>query len=80
LGDGNIKRQDEWTGSIAVGGRTFVDSVKVLLGFKAKRRNAIEGVKGYHLREEAAPYKALFRAEKNDIGSENAYFWDTNTE
>jgi hypothetical protein len=29
---------------------------------------------------EAAPYGALFRAEKDDIGPENAYFWDVKTE
>ena len=40
----------------------------------------IEGGEGHHLREEAAPYMALFRAEKDDIGPENAYFWDVNTE
>jgi hypothetical protein len=50
--------------------------VKSLLDFKAKGRDVIEGVEGYHLREEAAPVKTLFRAEKNDIGAENAYFWD----
>jgi len=41
--------------------------------------NAI-GDEGYHLREEAAPYMALFKAEKCDIDPENAYFWDINTE
>jgi hypothetical protein len=41
--------------------------VKSLLGFEAKGRDVMEGGEGYHLREEAAPYKALFRAEKDDI-------------
>lgn len=30
--------------------------------------------------EEAARYTALFRAEKDDIGSENTCFWNVNTE
>ena len=78
LGDGNKKRQDEWTASIAVGGRTFVDTVKAVLGFKAKGRNVIEGGEGYQLREGGVRYKALFNAEKDDIGLENTFFWDVN--
>ncbi len=58
------------------------------MSFKAKGRDVIEdieGGEGYHLsmstlREEAAPYTALFRAEKDDIGSENAFFWNVNIE
>ena len=80
LGNGAVGRQDEWTDSIAVGGKSFIEKVKSLLGFKAKGRDVIEDRGGYHLREEAAPYTALFRAEKNDIGPENACFWDVNTE
>jgi hypothetical protein len=52
----------------------------VLLGFRAKGRDVIEGGDGYHLREEAAPYMALYEAEKGDIGPENTYFWDINAE
>jgi hypothetical protein len=52
--------------------------VKSLLGFKAKGRDVIEGADGYHLREETAPYIALFRSGKDDIGTENTYFWDIN--
>ena len=73
-------RQNEWTDSIAVGGKSFIEKVKSLSGFKAKERHVIEDRGGYHLREEAAPYTALFRAEKDDIGPENTYFWDVNTE
>ena len=80
LGNGAEGRQDEWTDSIAVGSKSFIEKVKSLLGFKAKGRDVIEGGEGYNLREEAAPYRALFRIEKEDIGPQNAYFWDTNTE
>jgi len=62
-------------------GKSFSRSEVIsLLGFKAKGRNIIEGGERYHLREEAAPYTTLFRAEKDDIGTENAYFWDVTTE
>ena len=35
----------------------------------------MKGEEGYHLREEAALYMALFEAEKGDIALENSYFW-----
>ena len=80
LGDGAKSRQEEWTDSIAVGSESFVEEMKTRLGFKARGRNVVEGNKGYNLREEAAPYTVLFRPEKDDIGLENTYFWDANTE
>jgi len=78
LGDGVPTRQEEWTRSIAVGSKSFVENVKALLGFRAKGRDVIEGNEGYQLRDGAAHYKALFEAENDDIGLENTYFWDVN--
>jgi len=80
LGDGAKAREDEWTGSIAVGSQVFVDTVKALLGFRAKGRDVIESGEGYQLREGPGHYKALFQPENEDIGLENAYFWDVNDE
>jgi hypothetical protein len=80
LGDGERARREEWTDSIAVGSRPFVEKVKALLGFRAKGREVIEGSEGYQVREEPAPYSALFGAEKDDIGFENIYLWDIKTE
>jgi putative transposase len=80
LGNGVGGREAVWTGSIAVGSKSFIMKVKSLLGFKAKGRDVIAGGEGYYLREEAAPYRTLFRAEKDDIGPDNAYFWDVNAE
>jgi len=48
LGDGTKNRQDEWTRSIAVGSRSFVENVKARLGFRAKRRDVIAGGEGYY--------------------------------
>ena len=70
--------EEEWTRSIAVGSQPFVESVKNLLGIRAKGREVIEGAKGYQLREEAAGYQALFQVENSDIGLDNAYLWDIN--
>jgi putative transposase len=80
LGDGKKGRQGEWTDSIADGSKAFIEKVKLLLGFKAKGRDIVKGEERYHLREEAAPYKALFDAERGDMGPENTYSWDINTE
>ena len=80
LGDGEKGRREEWTGSIAVGSRPFVEKVKALLGYRAKGRDIIEGTEGYQAREGPAAYNAFFEAEKRDIGSQNAYSWDINGE
>ena len=76
LRDGERIRQEEWSSSIAVGSRVFIENVKSLLGFRAKGRDVIEGNEGYQLRERYVPYRALFGGENNDIGLENTYFGD----
>jgi putative transposase len=60
--------------------KSFVEKVKELLGIRAKGRDVLQGSEGYQVREEPAPYNALFRAEKDDIGLENTYLWDIKTE
>ena len=54
--------------------------MKELPGFKAKGRKITEGDEGYHLREEAAHYMAVLGGEKDDIGPENTYAGETNSE
>ena len=73
-------RQEEWTRSLAVGSRPFIENVKALLGFRAKGRDVIEACEGYQLRVGAAHYQALFEAENDDIGPENTYVWDIKSE
>jgi putative transposase len=80
LEEGAQTRQNEWTSSIAVGNKSFVENVKALLGFRAKGREIIEGDKRYQLGEESPPYKALLGAENDDTGLENTYFWDVKPE
>ena len=70
----------EWTRSIAVGSRSFVENVKALLGFRARGREVLEGSKGYQLREGTGHYKAFSEIENDDIGFANAYFWEIKTE
>ncbi len=80
LGAGVKIRQEEWTRSIAVGSRSFIENVKGLLGFRAEGRDVIEGRERYHLREGAAHYQALFEAENDDIAPENTYLLDIKAE
>jgi hypothetical protein len=54
------KRQDEGTGSIAVGSRSFIENMKARLRFRAIRRDVIEAGEGYQLRENISSYKTLF--------------------
>jgi len=74
------EHQDEWTGSIAVGSKSFIESVKASLGFRAKGRNVIQSGEGYQLRESPSPYKVFFEAENEDIDLENTVFWDVKDE
>lgn len=80
LGNGAKERQDEWTSSIAVGSKSFVETIKERLGFKAIGRDIQGGDGAYQLRESAALYGAHFKAEKRVIGPENTYFWDLRIE
>ncbi len=80
LGDGSKSRQDEWTDSIAVGSKTFIEKVKGLLGFRAIGREVKKGGEGYQLREEAISYNALLGPEKRDIGHKNTYSFESNYE
>jgi putative transposase len=80
LGDGERVRCKEWTDSIAVGSRPFVERVKALLGFRAKGRDIVEDRGGYQVREGPAVYNSLFEAEKGVIGPQNGYFWNITSE
>ncbi len=79
LKDGRIIRQEEWSSSIAVGSKGFVENVKSVLDIRARGRDIIEVNDRYQLRERFVPYGALFSGENDDIGLENTYYWgDTN--
>jgi len=80
LRDGKKARCEQWTDSIAVGSRPFVEKVKALLGFRAKGRNIVEGDEGYQLREGPAVYNSLLGAEKGIIEPQNSYFWNITSE
>ena len=68
-----LKRQNQWTQSIAVGDKPFLDSVKETLKHKARGRTVAEAETGdLQLREIQEPY-----GEKSSMpGSLNAYPWE----
>ena len=75
LENGKNIRDDKWTTSIAVGNRSFVERVKLLMGALAIGRKSTQSGESFQLREPAAPYKAAFGVKKRNIGPENTFLW-----
>jgi putative transposase len=74
---GDNVRQAQWTESIAVGSKSFTETIKEKMGIKAKGRKLIKAGDDevFQLRETAVSYSAVFNSKKEDIGAENTYFW-----
>jgi putative transposase len=64
-------KDNKWTQSIAVGNRTFIETVKKALGFRAKGRKIIGADDTYELREEIARY-----GKANNQASGNRFLWN----
>jgi len=75
LSNGNNFRKTQWTESIAVGSKDFLEEVKNELGLKVGGRRIVETEGTLQLREESRFYKHLFEDKKADIGPENVFFW-----
>jgi len=56
-------KHTQWTESIAVGSKQFIEVTLKRLGVKAKGRKIGGGKKSYELREPAIPYGANFTPE-----------------
>ncbi|MBW1614865.1 MAG: hypothetical protein JRJ57_13120 [Deltaproteobacteria bacterium] len=80
MGNGNNRRDDKWTKSIAVGSKGFVQHVKSILGALAKGRKSKEAGDNYQLREPSTPYGDHFGVKNENIGVDNAYLWNINLE
>ena len=76
LGNGKNTHNEKWTKSIAVGNKSFIDTVKSMMGVLATGRKNVGAGDEYQLREPAAVYNTHFDAKNDDIGVENTYFWD----
>jgi putative transposase len=75
------KRESHWTESLAVGSKSFIEELKMRLGFKAKGRS-ITGSNGeYRLRENISSFgkTSMFGFEPVAgavVEMANTFFWD----
>ena len=67
----NSGKENKWTQSIAVGSKTFVETMKEAFGFRAKGRKIICADDSFELREEITPFGNAANPD-----SENTYLWN----
>ena len=80
LDNGNNYRQADWSESVAVGSKDFIETIKEKLGLRAKGRKILENDGGFQLREKTVSYIANFDSKNDNIGGQNTFFWDVNHE
>jgi putative transposase len=71
-------RQPGGSESVAVGSRSFVETIHSKLGFRGKGRKVSEHDIGFQLREEHRAYNAEDDGKNEDIGTINTSEWDVN--
>ena len=64
MANGNNFRQTQWTKSIAVGSKSFIETTKEKLGILAKGRKILENDGGFQLREEMESYIGNFDIQR----------------
>ena len=69
-------REPEWTESIAVGSKTFVDGIKEKLQPKLSGRTVSGNGDHYELKEQSARYIANFGPKKGLLSPKNAFYLD----
>ncbi|KKL95503.1 hypothetical protein LCGC14_1853970, partial [marine sediment metagenome] len=75
----NYVRESKWSQSIAVGSKSFVESIKEKLGIRAKGRKVADSKDLYHLREVQAAYNSNFTPENGVLSAKNTYLWSVNS-
>jgi putative transposase len=78
LANDNNSRQTKWTESIAVGNKSFIETIKERLGILASGRKILETNDGFELREDVEGYIANSDIKNDDIAPENTYFGSIN--
>jgi REP element-mobilizing transposase RayT len=68
-------RERKWSESVAVGGLSFVEKVKLELGGRALGRQIISSVGSHELREQQVSYTGHFGPENADLDNKNRLFW-----
>jgi len=72
--DGHV-RDGKWSGSVAVGTKSFVEKIKEKLGIKAIGRQVVKTGDVCELKEPVSSYGSDFDTKKGGLRAENSYFW-----
>ena len=72
---GDIKRQPQWTESIAVGDKVYVEKVKDQMGYKAIGRRVIENGDSFLLREPQVSYQSISDRAARLQPEDNTFYW-----
>ena len=77
---GEIKRQPQWTGSIAVGDKGYVKKVKDQMGRKAIGRKVVENGDTFVLREPQTLYQSMSDNAAQPQPEDNTIYWQNRPE
>jgi putative transposase len=69
LEDIDVKRENKWTESIAVGSGPFIERIKTAMGAMAKGRSVKPSAGAFELRETQSAYSSIFRLENSNIAT-----------
>jgi len=72
---GDIKRQPQWTGSIAVGDKVYVKKMKDQMGYKAIGRKVVENGDSFVLREPQSSYQSTSEKTVRLQAEDNTIYW-----
>jgi len=73
-----LKRDERWSGAIAVGSQTFVEKIKRQLDITLRYRE-IEANGTYALRESRSAYTASLDTKTDTLRLENTLYWTENS-
>ena len=73
-------READWSDAIAVGSRSYVESVQRELGIKARHREVSVAGDAYTLREPANSYTPILGGENGALRPNNTVFWERTLE
>lgn len=73
-----LKREAQWSDSVAVESMGFVECLQQQLGRQAAGRKVREAVDVYVLHESDTAYRAHFDAEKGCLSMDNGVYFDEN--
>jgi len=77
---GDIKRQPQWTRSIAVGDKVYVGKVKNRMGYKAIGRKVVENGDSFVLREPQISYQSRSDRAQQLQPEDNTIYWQNGQE